>query len=181
MKLLGPRSAARASKTHDHLDSLFNYVGSDALVGFGYLAGEASSERRSQAEDYHAARLEAATDDRPARVLPPDALYLNAKELDEELSARGIARFSATGAETGIDLGGKHGRDFAPERAQPETNVFKSAAAHAQALREKGLTVIFGAWTSGSADRLVNVMEDHGLGTLPRVYSMDAAATANCR
>ena len=44
---------------HDHLDSLFDYIGSDALIGFGYLAGEASSERRSQAEDYHAARLEA--------------------------------------------------------------------------------------------------------------------------
>ena len=163
---------------HDHLDSLFDYIGSDALIGFGYLAGEASSERRSQAEDYHAARLEAATEDRPSRVLPPDALYLSNRELDEELSSRGIARFSAAGAETGIDLGGKYGRDFAPERAQPETNVFKSAAGHAQALREKGLTVIFGAWTSGSADRLVNVMDDHGLGALPRVYSMEAAIAA---
>ncbi|WP_018147286.1 transcription-repair coupling factor [Henriciella marina] len=163
---------------HDHLDTIFDYIGDDAIVGFSYLSGEAAAERRSQAEDYHAARLDAATDDRPSRVLPPDALYLANSELDEALSSRGIARFTASAAAGGIDLGGKYGRDFAPERAQPELNVFKAAAAHALALREKGLTVVFGAWTSGSADRLVNVMEDHGLGALPRTYSMQAAKSA---
>ena len=56
--------------------------------------------------------------------------------------------------------------------------MFEEAAAHAKELRGKGLTVILGAWTSGSADRLVNVMEDHGLGTLPRSYSLEAAASA---
>ena len=163
---------------HPHLDTLFDYIGPDALVGFGYLAGEAAAERRTQAEDYHTARLEAATDDRPAKVLAPDALYLSPSELDERLSVQGVARFSPSPASQGIDLGGQPGRDFAPERARPDVNVFEEAAAHAKELRGKGLTVILGAWTSGSADRLVNVMEDHGLGTLPRSYSLEAAASA---
>jgi transcription-repair coupling factor (superfamily II helicase) len=163
---------------HDHLDTLFDYIGEEALIGFGYLAAEAASERRSQAEDYYNARLEAATDDRPARVLGPDALYLSPTELQDTLSARGVVRFSPSESDGGIGLGGRPGRDFAPERARPDINVFEEAAAHAQALREKQRTVIFGAWTSGSADRLVNVMEDHGLGALPRTYSLEAAESA---
>ena len=163
---------------HPHLDTLFDYIGPGALVGFGYLAGEAAAERRTQAEDYHAARLEAATEDRPARVLEPDALYLAPGELDAALTARGVAKFTPSRAAGGIDLGGQQGRDFAPERARPDINVFEEAAAHAKALRDKGLTVVLGAWTSGSADRLVNVMEDHGLGALPRTYSLEAAGAA---
>ncbi|HCX11496.1 MAG TPA: transcription-repair coupling factor, partial [Hyphomonas sp.] len=48
---------------HDHLETVFDYVGSDPLIGMGHLAGEASAERLSQAEDYHAARLEAGEGD----------------------------------------------------------------------------------------------------------------------
>ncbi|WP_300396162.1 transcription-repair coupling factor [Henriciella sp.] len=163
---------------YTHLETLFDYVGEDALVGFGYLAGEASSERRSQAEDYHTARLEAATDDRPARVLEPDALYMNPSELENTLNHRGVSRFQPTPVEGAIDLGARPGRDFAPERARPDVNVFEEAARHARQLRDKGKTVIFGAWTAGSADRLTNVLDDHGLGDLPRSYSLEAAQSA---
>ena len=163
---------------HPHLETLFDYVGGEALVGFGYLAAEAAAERRAQAEDYHTARLEAATDDRPARVLEPDALYLPPDKLDAWLATRGIARFQPAPVDGGVDLGARLGRDFGPERARPDINVFEEAAAHAQALRDGGRTVVLGAWTAGSADRLINVMEDHGLGVLPRSYSLEAARSA---
>ncbi|WP_084396486.1 transcription-repair coupling factor [Henriciella aquimarina] len=163
---------------HPHLETLFDYIGDDALLAFGSLASEAAAERRSQAEDYHTARLQAATEDRPARVLEPDALYLSPGEMDNALAHRGVARFQPSPGEGGVDLGARPGRDFAPERARPDINVFEEAAAHARALRESGRTVVLGAWTTGSADRLVNVMEDHGLGTLPRTYSLEAAEQA---
>ncbi|MGB3626123.1 MAG: CarD family transcriptional regulator, partial [Henriciella sp.] len=163
---------------HDHLDTLFDYAGEEALIGFGYLAPEASSERLSQAEDYYNARLEAATEDRPARVLAPEVLYLKPGELEASLNARGVARFNPAAGEGGIDLGGAQGRDFAPERARPDINVFEAAAQHTRALRDANKTVILGAWTTGSADRLIGVMEDHGLGTLSRTYSLDAARSA---
>lgn len=163
---------------HDHLDTLFDYVGPDALIGFGHLSAEAAAERRAQAEDYHTARLEAATEDRPARVLEPDALYLSPAELDRELETRGVARFQPTPGHGELDLGARPGRDFGPERARPDVNVFESAAEHAKALRDKGLTVVLAAWTTGSADRLIGVMQDHGLGDLPRTYSLEAARSA---
>ncbi|WP_084419088.1 transcription-repair coupling factor [Henriciella litoralis] len=163
---------------HPHLDTLFDYISGEALIGFGHLSGEAASERLTQAEDYHATRLEAASDDRPAKVLPPEDLYLVPAELTATLETSGVAKFSPLPGEGGLDLQGKPGRDFAPERARPDINVFEEAAAHAKTLRAEDRTVVFGAWSSGSADRLINVMEDHGLGVLPRIYSLEAATKA---
>ncbi|MBR9835459.1 MAG: transcription-repair coupling factor, partial [Alphaproteobacteria bacterium] len=79
---------------HDHLETLFDYIGEDALIGMGYLASEAAAERQVQARDYYDARLEAAGGDHQAKVLAPDALYLTETELEETLSRFGVARFS---------------------------------------------------------------------------------------
>lgn len=163
---------------HSHLDNLFNYLGDDALVGMGQLAAEAASERLAQAKDYYEARLEAAGEMRDARVLAPQHLYLTEAELSAGLQSRGVARFSANEGDGGIDFGGRAGRDFAPERAQPDVNIFEVAAAHAKAQHDAGKTVIFGAWSEGSATRLEGVLEDHGLPDATRVYSLEAARKA---
>ena len=162
---------------HDRLDTLFDYVGAGALIGMGSLAGEAAAERLGQAEDYFEARQEAAGDNRSARVLAPGALYLKPEELKQALSARGIARFSGHDGE-GLGLGGQAGRNFAPERLQSDVNVFEACAAHVKDRRAAGKTVLFAAWSDGSADRLSSVMDDHGLDALPRVYSLEAALSA---
>ncbi|MEO0608113.1 MAG: transcription-repair coupling factor, partial [Pseudomonadota bacterium] len=163
---------------HTHLDTLFDYLGASALIGMGALAAEAASERLAQARDYHAARLEAAGEDRQARVLAPEHLYLAEHELSAVLQSRGVARFHAGTSDGGLDLGGRQGRDFAPERAQPEINIFEVAAQHAKAQHDAGKTVIFAAWTEGSASRLEGVLEDHGLPDATRIYSLDAARNA---
>ncbi|MEM6410874.1 MAG: transcription-repair coupling factor [Pseudomonadota bacterium] len=162
---------------HDRLDTLFDYVGPDAIIGLGALAPEASAERLGQAEDYFSAREEAAGEARAARVLAPGALYLKPDELDAALSSRGIARFSSGDGE-GLSLKGSSGRSFAPERLQSDVNVFEIAAEHAKSKRKVGKAVIFAAWTDGSAERLTSVMTDHGLDALPRVYSLEAAEAA---
>ncbi|MEO1361254.1 MAG: hypothetical protein AAFU81_13005 [Pseudomonadota bacterium] len=151
---------------HDHLDTLFDYIGPGALIGLGALSAEAASERLSQAKDYHAARLEAAGEERQARVLSPQHLYLTEDQLAAALQSRGVARFHPGRGEGGVDLGGAQGRDFAPERAQPEVNIFEVAAQHAKSIHGAGKTIVFGAWTDGSASRLEGVLEDHGL---PRI------------
>ena len=163
---------------HSHLDTLFDYLGPDALIGLGALSAEAASERLAQATDYHAARLEAAGEERQARVLAPDHLYLSEDELSAVLQSRGVARFHAGSGDGGVSVGGAQGRDFAPERAQPDVNIFEVAAAHAKSLHDAGKTVIFGAWTEGSASRLEGVLEDHGLPDATRIYSLDAARQA---
>ena len=110
---------------HAQLDTLFDYLGPNCLIGMGALAGEAASERLAQAVDYHAARIEAAGEERQARVLPPQHLYLSEDELGSAFAARGVARFHAGQGDGGLHLGGAQGRDFAPERAQPEINIFE--------------------------------------------------------
>ncbi|HAQ77796.1 MAG TPA: transcription-repair coupling factor, partial [Hyphomonas sp.] len=54
-------------------------------------------------------------------------------------------------------------------------NVFEAAIAHAKRLQSDGRPVVFAAWSVGSADRLINVMADHGLTDLALVHSLDAA------
>ena len=162
---------------HDRLDSLFTYAGPDALFGMGALAAEAAAERLGQAEDYFAARNEAAGENRTAKVLSPGALYLTPQELEQQLSAVSVARFTQ-GQTDGPGLGGYAGRDFTPERLQPDVNIFEVSAAYAKAMQTAGKSVVFAAWTEGSADRLVSVMADHGLDGLPRVYSAEAARKA---
>ncbi|MEM9225399.1 MAG: transcription-repair coupling factor [Pseudomonadota bacterium] len=163
---------------YGHLDTLFDYAAPGTLVAMAPLSGQAAAERLSQAEDYYQARLEAAGETREAKVLPPEALHLSESELDALLDARAVARFQASEGRGGIDLGGRPGRDFAPERATTEINIFEAAATHAKALRDDGKTVIFGAWSDGSAERMFGVMADHGLEDLDRVYSLDAARSA---
>jgi transcription-repair coupling factor (superfamily II helicase) len=165
---------------YGELDTLFDYAGPGALFAMAPLAGEAASERLSQASDYHAARVEAAEgDESRARVLPPDALYMAPGELEAAFAQRAVARFSAAdpGADS-VDLGARPGRDFAPERARPDINIFESVAGHARELFEGGRRVVLAAWTGGSAERLVNVMADHGMDEMDRAYSLAAAKAA---
>lgn len=162
---------------HKKLDTLFDYAGPDALFGLGALASEAASERLGQAEDYFVARNEAAGENRVAKVLAPCALYLTSVELEAGLSSGATARFAAS-ADIGADLGGRPGRSFAPERIQPDINIFEATAAYAKVRRAEGKTVIFAAWTEGSAERLMTVMGDHGLDGFVRVYSVEAARKA---
>ena len=162
---------------HDRLETLFDYVGPDALFGLGHLAREAAFERLAQAADYHTARMEAGGGDiHKARVLSPDTLFIAPPELEDLFATRPVIRFLP--AEAGVDVldaGARRGRDFAPERLRAEGNIFETVIAHARDLQAEGRPVIFAAWSQGSADRLLNVLSDHGLSGLPVVHTLEAA------
>jgi transcription-repair coupling factor (superfamily II helicase) len=68
-----------------------------------------------------------------------------------------------------VDFGASIGRDFAPERAQPEINVFQVAADHVKALTAAGKRVVIAAWSEGSRERLGHVLVEHGLAQPPLV------------
>lgn len=163
---------------HDRLDTVFDYIGPDAMIAIGALAGEAMAERLAQAEDYYQARLEAAGEGRQARILSPQHLYLTERDLEACFAPRGVARFGTGDAGGGLTLGGRAGRDFGPERTQPDINIFEAAVTHAKTLRAEGKTVIFAAWTEGSAARLEAVLLDHGLQDAVRVHTLEAAHAA---
>jgi len=162
---------------HDHLDTLFDYAGHSALWGLSALSTEAAHERLTQASDYHQARLDAGGGDiRTAKVLPPERLYLTLDELDASLAERPVVKFSPNEPiGSTFDMGGRRGRDFAPERLRTDENIFETVIAHAKALYASGKPVVFAAWSTGSADRLINVLGDHGLTGLAQVHTLEAA------
>ncbi len=164
---------------YERLDTLFDYLG-DAPLMLDPLVEDAASERLKQIADYYDARKEA-NDFDPAnsayKPLAPDALYLTGEEWRDALAARATAQFSPFASERAdaIDCGVAAGRDFAPERNEPDVNVFQVAADHVQALRDAGKSVVVAGWSDGSCERLGHVLQEHGLRDLRLVGSLPAA------
>src|SRR5208283_4219016 len=107
---------------YERMDALFDYVG-DAPFVLDARAEDAAQARFAQIADYYAARRAAFQED-PAksdyRPLPPERLYLTADEFAARLAAGPLARLTPfeapPDARDAFDLGGRVGRDFAPER-----------------------------------------------------------------
>ncbi len=164
---------------HERLESVFDYVGADALFFLDHLAERAVEERLESIADYYAARRDAAEMDQGSlsalayRALEPDKLYLSEAEWTAGLMAARRRAFS-TVAETAderavIDLGARPGRDFAPERQSESANVFDAAASHIKALSQTGKRVVLACWTEGSRERTAGVLADHGVGEMTMI------------
>jgi transcription-repair coupling factor (superfamily II helicase) len=166
---------------YEHLDTLLDYAGGAPVV-FDPLAADAAKERFAQIKDYHEARRTAYDADpgrAPYKPLAADALYLAPRDWETRLDATPQVRLTPfmPGEPSGdlIDCGGKPGRSFAPERANPDVNVFAAAADHVRALLGKDKTVIVAGWSDGSRERLAHVLQDHGLKGLEPVSSLAQA------
>jgi len=169
---------------YEKLDTLFDYVG-DAPVVLDARAEDVAKSRFAQIEDYYSARKSARELDPQAndyQPLKPDRLYLASAEFEAALKARPAARLqpfeAAPEALDVIDCGGRIGRDFAPERADENVNVFEAAVAHVRELRQQGKTVIVAGWSDGSRERLSHVLAEHGLKSLELVSSYAQARSA---
>jgi transcription-repair coupling factor (superfamily II helicase) len=165
---------------YDILDTVFDYIGPDALVVLDALADEAIRERVETARDHYESRRNAPVTrgSVPFRAPSPELLYLSADALELTLGDRPVRRLThfASEAARRLDLGAKPGRDFAPERQTADVNVFEAAARHIDTL-SKAKRVIFAAWSDGSAERLAGVLGDHGVDAIARVQSWEQAAS----
>ncbi|MGZ8407152.1 MAG: transcription-repair coupling factor, partial [Caulobacteraceae bacterium] len=162
-------------------ETLFDYIGPDALIALDHLAQEARDERLAMIEDAYEARTETARTRAAYRPLPPTALYLTPAEWDEALSHRANRRFTPFQSDAGnvLDLGARMGRNFAAERAQDSVHLFEAAAAHAETLSKAGKRVLFASWSEGSSERMGAMLGDHGLGKLRFAPYWDAARSAD--
>ena len=163
------------------LETLFDYLPDNALIGIDNLATEARNERLDLIHDAFDARE---TTERKThyRALAPDRLYLAAEEWDARLAMRPARRFSPFQGEPGpatLDLGAKLGRVFASERAQDSVNLFEATADHARELAKAGKRVIFASWSEGSSDRLGVMLADHGLKGISLASYWQAAKAAD--
>ncbi len=167
---------------YEKLDTLFDYCAGAPLI-FDPLADAAASERFAQIEDYFSARKSAHDADpnqSTYKPLPPGALYLAEPEWRARIGAASAVTLSPfaqpdTGGGLAVDCGSKPGRNFGPERADPNANVFSAAIGHMRALQTGGKRVILAAWSDGSRERLAHVLADHGFASTAPVSSLAQA------
>ena len=152
---------------YERLETVFDYVGDSALIGFEHLAEDSRRERVEQAQEHYDSRANAPVPrgSPPFRAPAPASLYLQDADWEAALAARPTRRFNPFDTPVGasISLGARTGRNFAPERNQVDANVFDAARQHINDEIAAGKRVLFGAWTDGSAERLAHVLGDHGL------------------
>ena len=166
---------------YERLESVFDFIGEDALIAFDHLAQEALNERLALVQDAYEARTETARTRAAYKALPPEALYLTAEEWAERVAGhpnRWFTPFQREG-ETVVDLGARLGRSFTTERAQDSVHLFEAAADHAGALARAGKRVLFASWSEGSSERLGAMLADHGLTGIRFSPYWDAARAAD--
>ena len=81
------------------------------------------------------------------------------------LSAYGVSDVIGRQA---FNLDYRRGRNFSTERTAEGVNVFAEAVNHVAKLRADGQRVLLAGWTEGSRERLTQVMEEHGLGSIKK-------------
>jgi transcription-repair coupling factor (superfamily II helicase) len=167
----------------EKMDSVFSYC-AGAPILLDARAEEVAEARFKQIADYYESRRLAYEED-PAkanyRPLKPDRLYLAQDEWRTLLDKAPLARltpFAMPPTEAIIDCEAKAGRNFAPERAQEDVNVFDATVTHIRALRDEGKHVIVAGWTDGSRERLAHVLAEHGLKSQELVSSFAQAKSA---
>ena len=165
---------------YEHLDTIFDYIG-DIPVVFDHLAEEAMIERNKLIEDYYQARLEQhdpKDSSTPYNPVKPAELYLTPEDiasLSEKVEHRiDLTPFNKPEASGHVVLHSNVtiGRDFVEERTSENKNLFESVVDHVAELRSKGHKVLLTGWSEGSLERLLQVLDEHGLKGIEKVASL---------
>lgn len=154
---------------HPELETLFDYV-PGAGVSFDHRAEEAIEQRFLQIQEHYEARVDSLEGQRfgapPYKPVPPDRMFLDGKAWTAALSKRALSRLTPFDDPTSSGvyaMRGRRGRSFAPERTNPDTNVFDAVVGHVRRVLEEPRRVIVAAWTAGARERLIGLLADHGL------------------
>ncbi|MGU3401141.1 transcription-repair coupling factor [Brucellaceae bacterium D45D] len=170
---------------YDELETVFDHAGAMPVV-FDHLVHEALSERHTLVLDHYEARARQAEGKEPGseaipyKPVKPETLYLSPKQVEDAAATSGM-RIDLTPFDTPEVTGRKlvhaevhKGRSFAEERAATEVNLFESVVQHIASLRASGKKVLVAAWSEGSLDRLLQVLDEHGL---EKIETVDRLST----
>ena len=153
----------------ERMDTLFDYL-DGATIAIEPQGEDAARERFTQVADYYDARREALEHPGSGAIykpLPPDKLYLTEAEWTKLLGDAPLARLTPFAVPEGtadvFDAGARQGRNFAPERADGNVNVFEAVVGHIGALQSQRKKVIVALWSEGSRDRMGAMLRDHKL------------------
>ncbi|MCB1970650.1 MAG: transcription-repair coupling factor, partial [Geminicoccaceae bacterium] len=167
---------------HDNLVTILDYVDGEVEIVFDHLAEEALTARAALIGEHYEARVTPEISTKgfgaaPYHALEPHSLYLDEQQLRSLFEGHRQWQISPYDAPDSAgrevrDLGGRRGRDFAPERNDRSVNLFDAVVAHIGSLREAGRSPILTASSSGAADRMEQVLRDHGLDAPRRIASL---------
>ena len=159
---------------HDELATLFDFVPAAPVI-LDHQLDEVLAARWDTIVDHHRNRrvaLDAAIRggedvDAVYKPLPPESLYLDADAIAAHLAPRTVARITPFAEDDQaeaqvVNLVGRRGRDFGPERSRQE-NVFDALADHLVALKSEGHRILLASFSLGARERLAQVLADHGI------------------
>jgi len=165
----------------DKLATLFDHIGADAVIVRESGVAGAADARFEAVTDYHANRVRAQSGDPGSyRPLAPDALYLARADWDAAIASKSIhlvSPFHEPASATVVEFNVDGPRDFAPERAQA-ANIYEAVAAHARTLTRGGKRLVLASYSTGSRERLMGLLADHGLTDVALADSWQAALGA---
>jgi len=95
----------------------------------------------------------------------PGLLYLDEANWTATLAPRRVLRLQVLSAPPGpgvLAMGGRIGRNFAPERQLENVSLFSALKDHVNARLAAG-PVVIASWSEGARERLKGLMEDEGL------------------
>lgn len=164
---------------YERLDTAFDYLKDFRLVT-DHTAREAANERSKLIVDYYEARRDSGTQGKgaaaqaaPYKPVPPGQLYLDAKAFSTALDEANAVRLTPfnehdTQGRRVIELDARVGPRWAKSQAEKDdrderVNVFDLAVKHISERRSAGRKVLITGWSAGSLDRLLQVLEEHGL------------------
>ncbi len=169
---------------YDRMETVFDYL-ADTPVIIEHLAREALAERSDQITDHYEARLrhaegEGIGDAVPYKPVSPEKMFLDPTAIEGQLAGRTVIDLSPfeqpeTKDRRTVHASSLTGRNFAAERANPDTNVFDHAVGHIAKLRAAGKRVVVAGWSEGSLSRLVQIFAEHGLERHSHIQSIDEA------
>jgi len=156
------------------LETILDYVPGAAVL-FDHQATESTEARLDLINEYYVARKSimdapkgAQTTENPYNAVPPERLYVQAKEIAQIIkpfAVGDLSPFDAPESDKTINVGAKAGRDFSDARVDPNVNVFDVLESYLRHVSNEGKKVLIGAYTQGTRERLMAVMNEHGLNT----------------
>ncbi|WP_113260564.1 transcription-repair coupling factor [Agrobacterium cavarae] len=170
---------------YEKLETAFDYLQGFRIVT-DHNAREAAVERSKLVHDYFEARrnsgqTKGATQGAPYKPVSPSQLYLGGKSFDETLNAVNAVRLTPFNEQDSNDrpvatldahVGPRWAKPPAEGGSEDRVNVFDLAVKHIAERRSKGWKVLITGWSEGSLDRLLQVLNEHGLEKIKPISSL---------
>ena len=163
---------------YEQLETLFDYL-PKAAVSLDHQVEEVRATRLESIAEFYAARqmltgarhAPTATQYKPVK---PETMFVEDAEWRKILGERAVAQLTPfpPPPEAGsriFDGGARPGLSFVEARANPKVNVFEAVRDRIGELKRDGRKTAIAAFTTGSAERLKNVLVERGIDGVERI------------